>query len=387
MDVPGLQEAEKDDPHKDHPLYWTNTEGGLVEEEFFWREHQQWLADHGYMLRPRYRQDWQPSWLKSNKLYFQCEDGKLPIRPNIMAATRISDGRIVTIKQVEKSHTPWEEGVIRFLSSDPLASDPHNHSIPLYDVLQSPLDNTITFLVMPYLIRIHKHKYATVGEALECFRQLFEGLHFMHHNLVAHCDVNLVNVLMDPIPLLSEPPHPNFPKRSFDFKRKVKEHTRTERPTRYYIIDFGLSRKFSPGQELIAPVSYGGDKSVPEYRDASRRVSNPFAIDVYCLGSMIQEWFVDKSRSLDFLKPLLEEMRRKAPEERPTIDEAFKHFEELRLSLSEWTLRSRYVYRNEFFPGRMYRACRHVVRTVKYIRRGLPALPTPTAVPQHSLPS
>ncbi|RDX54873.1 hypothetical protein OH76DRAFT_1478388 [Lentinus brumalis] len=378
---------QEDDPHKDHTLYWRNTQGGLLEREFFWREHQQWLANAGYMLRPRYQQDWEPSWLKSNKVYSRCEDGKFPIRSSIMDATRISDGRIVIVKKVEKSYTPWEEDVIRFLSTEPLASDPRNHSIPVYDVLQSPLDDNITFLVMPYLTRIHKHKYATVGEALECFRQLFEGLQFMHHQLVAHCDINLVNVLMDPIPLLSEVPHPRDSNRSYDFKRKVKQHTRTERPTRYYIIDFGLSRKFSPGEKLIAPVSYGGDKSVPEYKDPSRRVSNPFAIDVYCLGSMIREWFVDKSRSLDFLKTLVDDMTCKVPEERLTIDEAFNRFEELRSSLSERTLRSRFVYWNEFLPGRMYRACRHVVRTVKYIRRGLPALPTPPAVPQHSLPS
>ncbi len=110
---------------------------------------------------------------------------------------------------------------------------------------------------------------------------------------------------MDPIPLLSEVPHPRDPNRSYDFKRKVKQHTRTERPTRYYIIDFGLSRKFSPGEELIAPVSYGGDKSVPEYKDPLRRVSNPFAIDVYCLGSMIREWFVDVCRCVQIDRELL----------------------------------------------------------------------------------
>ena len=98
---------------------------------------------------------------------------------------------------------------------------------------------------------------------------------------------------MDPVPLLSEIPHPNFPTRSYDFKRKVKQHTRTECPTRYYIVDFGLSRTFSPGEDLVAPVSYGGDKSVPEYRDPTRAVSNPFAIDIYCLGNMIREWFID----------------------------------------------------------------------------------------------
>ncbi len=69
----------EEDPHKDHPLYWRNFEGGLLEPEYFWRDHQQWLVDAGYMLRPRFREDWQPSWLKSNKLWFQCEDGDTTI--------------------------------------------------------------------------------------------------------------------------------------------------------------------------------------------------------------------------------------------------------------------------------------------------------------------
>ena len=98
---------------------------------------------------------------------------------------------------------------------------------------------------------------------------------------------------MDATPLLSEVPHPTFPRRSYDFKRKIKIRTRTEYPVRYYIIDFGLSRQFSPGDKLVAPVSYGGDKSVPEYKDPARAVSNPFAIDVYCLGNMIREWFIN----------------------------------------------------------------------------------------------
>ncbi len=50
--------------------------GGLYEDEYFWRDHQAWLAESGYMLRPRYRMDWEPSWLNSKKNYRFCEDGK-----------------------------------------------------------------------------------------------------------------------------------------------------------------------------------------------------------------------------------------------------------------------------------------------------------------------
>ncbi len=91
-----------------------------------------------------------------------------------MDAVRVLDGRIVTIKKVNKRFTPFEESTIRRFSEEPLASNPHNYLVPLYDTIQPPDDDGIILLVMPHLIRIHKHKYATVGEVVECFRQVFE---------------------------------------------------------------------------------------------------------------------------------------------------------------------------------------------------------------------
>jgi hypothetical protein len=49
----------------------------LRETEVWWRDHQKWFEDSGYMLRPRYRPDWKPSWLEnSNRLTFLCEDAQ-----------------------------------------------------------------------------------------------------------------------------------------------------------------------------------------------------------------------------------------------------------------------------------------------------------------------
>ncbi len=66
----------KDDPYHRHPLHWTNTPGGLKKAEFFWRDHQKYLAECGYMLRPRYDENWVPSWLNTKTDPWQCEDGK-----------------------------------------------------------------------------------------------------------------------------------------------------------------------------------------------------------------------------------------------------------------------------------------------------------------------
>ena len=96
------------------------------------------------------------------------------------------------------------------------------------------------------------------------------------------------------------------------------------------------------------------------------------------------DYLLQKSLSLDFLRPLIDDMTRTVPEERLTIEEAFTRFEGLRMSLSERTLRSRFVHRNEFVVVSMYRACRHVLRTAKYIYRGLPALPKPPPLHPHT---
>ena len=101
---------------------------------------------------------------------------------------------------------------------------------------------------------------------------------------------------MEPIPLLSDVPHPTHPRCTYDFQGEVKQFTRTKRPVRYYVIDFGLSRRFSPGEVLIAPLNIGGDRSVPEYQDPFE-FYNPFPIDVYHLGNMIKTRFMKVSGS------------------------------------------------------------------------------------------
>jgi hypothetical protein len=50
--------------------------GQLGEMETWWVERQKALELAGYMLRPRYRPDWKPSWIGTNKNFLGCEDGQ-----------------------------------------------------------------------------------------------------------------------------------------------------------------------------------------------------------------------------------------------------------------------------------------------------------------------
>jgi hypothetical protein len=91
-----------------------------------------------------------------------------------MDATRISDGKLVMLKQIMKSLHPFEIEIAKFLSADSLASDPRNHCVPILDVLQVPEDDDVMLLVMPFFRPYDKPCFDTFGEAVECFRQLFE---------------------------------------------------------------------------------------------------------------------------------------------------------------------------------------------------------------------
>jgi hypothetical protein len=98
--------------------------------------------------------------------------------------------------------------------------------------------------------------------------------------------------MLDPSNMFPESFHPAVINRSKDFRRKAKWYSRTRRPTRYLLIDFGLSRRYDPanGPPLDTPIR-GGDKSAPEHQDKGTQY-NPFPTDVYYLGNLIREDFM-----------------------------------------------------------------------------------------------
>jgi hypothetical protein len=91
-----------------------------------------------------------------------------------MDATRISDGKTVMLKRIKRSVHPFEIEIAQFFNTQPQASDPRNHCVPILEVLQDPEDEASSILVMPFLRPYSNPKFDTYGEAVECFRQLFE---------------------------------------------------------------------------------------------------------------------------------------------------------------------------------------------------------------------
>lgn len=98
--------------------------------------------------------------------------------------------------------------------------------------------------------------------------------------------------MFDPSNMYPDSFHPADIRRSKDFRRKARGYSRTWRPTRYLLIDFGLSRLYDPtnGPTLDDPVR-GGDKSAPEHQD-DKTPCNPFPTDVYYLGNLVREDYI-----------------------------------------------------------------------------------------------
>lgn len=197
----------------------------IWDTEKWWVDHQPWLETRGYMLRPRYRPGWVPSWYASGtfEAKWHAEDRKpMPVSgPSIIRlprfrayahcllqyafildATRVADGAFVMLKRVDKRRHPTEVQLTSMLHSPPYAADPRNHCVPALEVLQDPNDENIQLLVMPLLRRYANPRFDTVGEAVVCFRQIIQVrgcahqslalltlrqcVRFLHANKIAH---------------------------------------------------------------------------------------------------------------------------------------------------------------------------------------------------------
>lgn len=103
-----------------------------------------------------------------------------------------------------------------------------------------------------------------------------------------------LNIMMDPKPLYPDMYHPVLTMFTRDAKRAAKYYSRTARPTKYYLTDFGISRKYKPSDApfLEDPIR-GGDKSVPEFQLEVIRPCDPFPTDIYYLGNVIRQYFLE----------------------------------------------------------------------------------------------
>ncbi|KAJ3715367.1 kinase-like domain-containing protein [Lentinula raphanica] len=374
----------------------------LWSSEIFWRDHYDWLKSNGYLLRPRYHPDWVPSWTGSKRfpLFFEDYGAQFPLFPYNLDAIRVADGKPVMLRLADPPSVSDELKIGRLVSSGDMRSDPRNHCVQIYDTLELPeatSNGRSCIVVMPYLVPWDQVKFQTVGEVVDFCSQVFEGLQFMHSHNIAHNDAKNNNIMMDWSPLYPKPPHAYDASMRMDWKGASKPRSRTLYPVRYHFIDWDLSKQYNPlirtNRIPMRLPGYGGDRTVPEFN--RKEPCNPFAVDVYCLGNVIREKFIEGApifddyprRNVGFMRELIADMTHDDPSKRPTMDEVVVRFEEISKTLSWWKLRSRVS--DKRFPLLLHRLYSpiHCSVQLSHILRLKRAIPKHTPPKDSALPS
>ncbi|KAI0296104.1 kinase-like domain-containing protein [Multifurca ochricompacta] len=338
--------------------------GTLFGSELWWKNYYPEIEGHGYRLRPRYHPEWNPSWRISGRDFFAVEDGQPLLSRGVMDATCLRDDRQVILKRVLVGEEQHELKIARLFSSSELRGEPRNHCVPLLDSFELQNVHNEKLMVMPSLRPFDNPPFQTFGEFVAFFSQICDGLGFMHEKNVAHRDCTANNIMFDPSGMYPKGFHPIKINRCKNFKRNAKRYTRTQRPPRYYLIDFGLSRQYSSRDALDEPLR-GGDKSAPEHQHGGP--CNPFQTDIYYLGNLIREKFTQKYHGFEFMEGLVAEMTHEDPAKRPTIESVIMIFSVIRSSLSTRKLRSLITSRRD--PGLInaFRLSKHAIRTILHI--------------------
>ncbi|KAH9954055.1 hypothetical protein BC827DRAFT_1379648 [Russula dissimulans] len=339
--------------------------GTLFPSETWWRDRYHELENHGYTLRPRYHPDWEPSWKQSGKRFFSTEDGQPALLPTAMYATRWRDGRQVMLKKVPVGE---ELEIGRLLSFTALRQEPSNRCVPLLEIFELPNAIDQKLIVMSFLRSFNNPRFQTFGEFVAFFTQICEGLRFMHERNIAHREQHHVRSFWN-VPYGFHPIQIN---RNKDFKGRAKSFTRTQQPTRYYLIDFGLSRQYTSRDALDEPLR-GGDKSVPEHREGRR--CNPFHTDIYYLGNLIPDVVFQLYNGFEFIVGLVNAMTDEDPAKRPMIEDVILIFPRIRDSLSRFKLRSLITPKKGLSLVNTFRYIPHAIRTAQYIILQKAAIP------------
>ncbi|KAJ7147837.1 hypothetical protein C8R43DRAFT_1009707 [Mycena crocata] len=328
------------DPEEVNLLY------GLSPSEKKWCKYHSLLDKLGYSLRARYQPDWIPEWVRDPAKHpLFCEDARTPTFHNLLDATRISDGAQMMLKSVDP-FTP-EGAICLALGRIP---DPQNHTIPAEMLIPLSDDPDRAILVMARMRAAYDPPFETVGEVIELFQQILEGVEFMHRHNVAHCDISIRNIVMDTTKMIPGGFHPVWRTTTDGVSQNIHIHSRTEAgPIMYYFIDFGLSVAF-PSYEERGTVTgvCGRHKKIPELSEDIPY--DPFKLDIRQIGESLKSEFIDKYWGLECLIPLTKLLRKDDPKRRPDASEALRRFNRLVASIDSSVAATRLIPRKGFQP-------------------------------------
>ncbi|KAJ7476715.1 kinase-like domain-containing protein [Mycena latifolia] len=313
----------------------------LCHEERTWVHYQPFLAERGYMLRPRYR-PWsgaEPG-VTLGQRPFECEG--VP-GFDVLDAIRSSDRAHVVLKVIR---TVSDEAEISAFLTNELSAT--RHTIQFLDLFSMYDDLERAFLVMPRMRWQCSLSpwFATVREFIEFVMQVLQGLVFLHTNNIAHRDICSANIVMDSSRMIPGGFHFVNPSTS-DGLNYLREYTgddsdprlmksRTQAgPIHYCFIDFGLSVRFPSfeARQLVTGNFGRLRKRVPEI--SATIPYDPFKVDVRLVGEMLRSEFLLNYVGLDFIVPLVKKLRRRNPEQRPDAGQALALFEHLVAKMSD----------------------------------------------------
>ncbi|KAK0215535.1 hypothetical protein IW262DRAFT_1465202 [Armillaria fumosa] len=203
--------------------------------------------------------------------------------------------------------------------------NPRDHTVPILEIIPIPDDEEKrVFMVMPMFKRFYQAPFHCRSEFVDAFRQLLEGLDFMHSLNKAHVDVSLLNYLMESSKVCPKGYH--FANRvSYDgvYWSLPTRPRCCVGPVRYYLIDFESTQEFPDGKENAVakrPLRCGV-KSSPEF--SLGLPCNPFKLDVYNAAATFFE-LCEQYHGLDDFKPLLLDMMSEDPLARPDMAEVLR---------------------------------------------------------------
>ncbi|KAJ7466655.1 other/AgaK1 protein kinase [Mycena galericulata] len=256
----------------------------LTPGKIFWRDHQLWLEECVYSLRPRFRPGWIPSRKTDPEETGILSGDGLALSPSqIIDAIRIEDGTSVAFKVISKTTFPEEARLQEYFSSKELASAPRNHCLTLLDQLSPPNAEDKLILVMKLMRGYDSPRFDTFREVVEFFHQIFERL-----QLDEYYDGRAAS-----FPAGIPSANSGIQARQ-DLQKRARYYTRT---VKYYFIDFGFAKKFGPGEDTRAYPLIGGDDSAPVFQSRQNLTTqlDLFPTDSYYLGNLIRTEFLDVS--------------------------------------------------------------------------------------------
>jgi hypothetical protein len=110
--------------------------------------------------------------------------------------------------------------------------------------------------------------------------------------------------------------HPIHTHKTRDFRGQARYLTRTQATPKYYLVDFGISRKYeADARPPNEPIILGGDKSPPEHKLKEDKTPvnsacDPFPTDVYFVGNMIRTNFFEVSYLIRTYKSMFHRLHR-----------------------------------------------------------------------------